>query len=355
MRTWTKLFILGLILSVYACETKVDLIADGEETPVVFGFIDPTVDTQFVKITKSFITEGSAFDNALDPSLSEYENLETWVYEFDGSDKIDSFLLQEKVVTDKDSGVFYYPVQTVYFTDDIVFSGNNDPRYDHEFEIKFSENGKDVSSKANVVGAFKPNNTQAFNVITLVSIFDAAGSSYQDKAIKIDQSDNAKRYEFTLRYHYREVYIDGSEQEKYMDFKYSEWITEGLSGENYTITINGENFYSGVASRLVTQDNEANISKRVIGEFEYIFDYAGEDFNTFIELGKPASSFNSEQNPYTNITNGIGVWGTRGQTIFTGKELDSKSIEEMSLGQYTIDYLFCSDDPGHTGLDFGCP
>ena len=354
MRTWSKLFILGIILSVYACETKVDLVAEGEEVPVVFGFIDPTLDTQFVKITKSFVTEGSAFDAALDPSLSEYENLEAWIVEFDGNDSISGYLLQEKTVTDKDSGLFYYPVQTVYYTDEIVFEDDNDPKFDHQFEVRFTESGKDVSSRIEVVGAFKPNNTQAFNSVNLVSIFEASGSSYLDKSMVITLADNIKRYEFTLRYHYLEVYLDGSQEEKYMDFKYSPWIVESSSTISPTFIISGESFYAGVASRLVTQDNEANISKRVIGEIHYIFDYAGEDFNTFIELSEPSSAFNSEQNPYTNVNNGIGVWGSRGQTIFTGKKLDSKSIEEMSLGQYTIGYLFCSDDPGHTGLDFGC-
>lgn len=353
MRTWFKLLLLGLILSVYACETKVDLVAEGEEVPVVFGFIDPTLDTQFVKITKSFITEGSAFDAAMDPSLSEYENLEAYIIEWDGNDSINGYLLQEKIVTDKDSGVFYYPVQTVYFTDDIVFTSDNDPKYDHEFEVRFSESGRDVSSKIEVVGAFKTNNFQSFNSVVLVSIYDPSGSSYQDKPMTVTPIDNVKRCEFTLRYHYREFYMDGSEEDKYMDFNYSPWIVEN-STLQYPFMINGENFYSGVASRLVTQNNEANILKRVIGELEYIFDYAEEDFNTFIELSEPASSFNSEQNPYTNVTNGIGVWGSRGQAIFIGKKLDSKSIEEMSLGQYTIDYLFCSDDPGHSGLDYGC-
>lgn len=354
MHIWSKLLFLGLIVSVYACETKVDLVSEGEETPVVFGFIDPTLDTQFVKITKSFVTEGSAYDGALDPSLSEYESLEVWIVEYDENDSINSYLLQEKVVTDKDSGVFYYPVQTVYYTDEIIFEEDDDPKYEHDFEIRFNGSGKNVRSKIPVVGAFKPNNSQAFENISFVLIFDPSGSSYQDKAMIINPSENVKRYEFKLRYYYREVYLDGSEKEKFMDFKYSPWIVPNSSSQPKNIPLSGENFFSGIASRLQTQDNEANISKRVIGELHYIFDYAGDDFNTFIELSEPETSFNSEQNPYTNIENGIGVWGSRGQTIFTGKKLDFSSIEEMVLGQYTIDYLFCSDDPGHTGLDVGC-
>lgn len=355
MRSWTSYILFAIVLFIYSCTTKVDLVQEGLEQSVVYGFIDPTADTQFVKITKTFATEGNAFDSAQDPSLSEYENLEVYLIEYDGSDSISSYLLQEKTVTDKDSGAFYYPVQTVYFTDEINFDGNTDPKYDYEYEIQFTGSGNKVSSKVAVVGAFEVNNSQAFQDLSLVSIFNASGSSYQDYAMTVTQSKNTKRYEFTLRYNYIEEYIDGSQEAKYMDFKYSEWVTNGLSGnEDHVFVIDAENFFSGIGNRLSNYSNEDNVSRRIIGRLEYIFDYAGEDFNTFIELSEPSSSFNSELNPYTNISNGLGVWGSRGQAVFIDKKLEAKSVQEMAQGQYTIDYKFCSDDPGHVGLSYGC-
>ena len=355
MRFWTYILVLGFSILLYACETKVDLVAEGEESPIVYGFLSPSADTQFVKITKSFVTEGNAFEGALDPSLSEYEDLDAWIVAWDGNDSVASYLLQEKTVTNKDSGIFYYPVQTVYYTDEIIFDDENDPQYDYDFEIMFNGSGRDVSSRTKVVGKFEPNNTQAFDVVNFVSIFNVSGSSYQDKLMIIDQSINTKRYEFTLRFHYIEKYTDGTEANKYMDFSYTPWITDGLSGtESYSFNIKGENFFQGVQSRLIAQDNEANVLRRVIRDIDYIFDFAGFDLNTFIELSKPATSFNSEQNPYSNIDNGVGVWSSRGQEIFYDKELNVKSIQELAEGQYTGPYKFCSDDPGHNDLSFGC-
>lgn len=355
MRFWTYLLAIGFSVLLYSCETKVDLIAEGEESPIVYGFLSPSTDTQFVKITKSFLTDGNAFVGAQDPSLSEYENLEAWIIAWDGNDSITSYLLQEKTVTDKDSGVFYYPVQTVYYTDEIVFDDDNDPQYDYDFEIKFNGSGRDVTSKTVVVGKFLPNNTQAFDVINFVSLFNVSGSAYQDKLMKIDPSVNVKRYEFTFRFHYVEMYTDGSEANKYMDFSYTPWVREDInSNTSYSFSIKGENFFLGVQSRLIAQNNEENVTRRVIGKVDYIFDYAGSDFNTFIELSQPATSFNSEQNPYTNITNGIGVWSSRAQEVFNDKEFNVRSIQELAEGQYTGIYKFCSDDPGHDDLSFGC-
>lgn len=352
MNKWTYLIFLGFSLLIFSCETTVDLVAEGEETPIVYGFIDATVDTQFVKITKSFVTEGNAYTAALDPENSEYTDLLAYIIERDGNDSINSYLLNEKVVSEKDSGVFYYPVQTVYYTSEIEFTSS---QYDHNFEISFYGSEKNVSSISNVIGPFEPNNSQALGDISFVSLFDVNGSSYQSKSMKIDQQKYAKRYEFTLRFFYIEMYTDGSQAEKHLDFKFQPWICEGLSGqEDFTFLIDGEEFYQGIENRLIAQDNEANVTRRVIGKLNYIFDFAGDDLNTFIELNKPATSFNAEQNPYTNIDNGIGVWSSRGQMIFYDKSLLVKSIQELAQGQYTGSYKFCSDDPGHSGLSFGC-
>ena len=353
MRIRTLLFSFIAAISLYSCETKVDLVAEGEESPIVFGFIDSDLDTQFVKITRSFITEGNAFQGALDPTLSEYEDLEAWIVEYDGGDSIAAYLLKEKLVSNKDSGVFYFPVQTVYYTDEIVFE-DNDPSYDNEFILEFYASERNVSASTVVIGPFVANATQALPELRFAQTNDPAAQIYQDKTMRIDVSDNAKRYDFTLRFHYLEKYVDGTEEDKYLDFVYPSYDPDDFNGNQIEFKIKGEQFFQGVESKLIAQDNEENVARRIIGKLDYIFDYAGSDLNTYIELNKPATSFNSEQNPYTNINNGVGVWSARGQEIFLDKELEVKSIQELALGQYTGGYKFCSDKPGHSGLPFYC-
>ncbi len=348
MRATFLLSFLIVLFFISSCDTKVDLIDEGLETAVVYGFIDPTVDTQFVKITKTFVTEGSAVEGAMDPELSEYKNLEAYVIAYDGSDSVDSYLLMEKTVTDKDSGAFYYPVQTVYyFTDQVNF--------DYSYELAFNGSGNEVRSTSEVVGEFNDNNTINSDIVNLVALFDVTGSNYSNKKIEFPSSINAKRYEFTYRFHYREVYTDGTEKEKHMDFSDPAWIVLNSSvSEQIQFFIKGEEFYQAVAGRIISQNNEENIEKRVIGTITYNFEYAGDDLNTFIELSEPSTSINVEQNPYTNITNGIGVWSSRGRNVFENKTFSISSIKEMALGQFTGDLRFCSEDPAHNGTGWGC-
>ena len=343
------LVVFGFLIG--SCDTKVDLIDTTKEKAVVFGFLDPTVDTQFVKITKTFVTEGSAVEAAQDPENSEYKNLEAYVVAYDGNDTVGTYLLQEKTVTDKDSGAFYYPVQTVYY-----FTEPLDD--DYEYKISFTGSGNDVSALVPIVGDFKPNITTNNPTVKLVIQFSSSGSTYIPKIINLKSSKNVKRYDFTFRYHYKEVYTDGTEKEKFMDFKFPTWKTETLQGgEDQTYKIEGEAFFQFVANKIIAENNEDNIVRREIGTMAYIFEYTGDDLNTFLELSQPSTSINIEQNPYSNLTNAIGVWSSRGTNSFEDKifELElSNSYKEMAIGQYTSGLKFCSTSPSHNGTAWGC-
>ena len=354
MRTTFLLSTLIVLFLISSCDTKVDLIEEGLETSVVFGFMDPTVDTQFVKITKTFVTEGSAIEGAQDPDLSEYKNLEAYVVVYDNDgDSINSYLLQEKIVTDKDSGAFYYPVQTVYFFTEMV-------DFDYSYEIGFTGSGNEVRSNTVIVGAYKNDITTNLPEVRFVDDFEIGATDFDTKAINVNSSRNTKRYEFTYKYHYKEIYTDGSEQNKVMTFRKAAWVVPGSGSElngtkNYEgFSIDGEGFYQAVAGRILAENNEENVVKRVIGKIDFIFEYSGEDFNTFIELSEPSTTINIEQNPYSNVANAIGVWSSRGRTTFESKPLTFPSIQEMALGIYTGELHFCSDDPAHDGTSWGC-
>ena len=345
----TALLVIGF--SINSCDTKVDLVEEGRETAVIYGFLDPNIDTQFVKITKSFITEGSAIDAALYPENSQYDNLEAYVTAYDDGDTVDSYLLYEKIVNDKDSGAFYYPTQMVYYFTEPLNS-------DYTYDINFFGSDNDVSSSTSVVGDFKNDATTNSPTINLVFQFDVGGSIYNNKPIRLTSAKNAKRYEFTFVFNYIEVYTDGTQKEKVINFGYPDWETSSLNGgEINNYLIDGETFFQSIAGRIISEDNEENVEKRIIGTMNYVFEYAGSDLNTFIELNQPSTSINVEQNPYSNISNGIGVWSTRGLADFDDIIFElqfSNSYKELAIGQYTGGLKFCSTQQGHDGTLWGC-
>ncbi len=71
------LFLIALFASLMACDNEIDLNADYEDTTVVFGLLNANADTQFVRITRTFLEDGqSAIDLAQDANRLFYNNID---------------------------------------------------------------------------------------------------------------------------------------------------------------------------------------------------------------------------------------------------------------------------------------
>ena len=57
------------LLGLFSCSTDVDLYADYKDVPVVYGMIDVTADTNFIKITKAFCGNNDNPINANEAAL----------------------------------------------------------------------------------------------------------------------------------------------------------------------------------------------------------------------------------------------------------------------------------------------
>jgi hypothetical protein len=121
-----KIFSLSAIAAVSlvvfsSCETEVDLTAPYASTTVVFGLLDPQADTQFVKITKTFLGDGNLNDYAMIRDSSEYKweefaALKIEEYATGNPNPIAIHNLQPITIYNKDvNGMFYGPEQTVYY------------------------------------------------------------------------------------------------------------------------------------------------------------------------------------------------------------------------------------------------
>ena len=65
------LYISFFTLVFSSCKTDVNIFSEGEETTIVYGYLDVDADTNYVKITKSFV--GNALENAPIYSSSNYD------------------------------------------------------------------------------------------------------------------------------------------------------------------------------------------------------------------------------------------------------------------------------------------
>ena len=118
-----KIYLLGLILllTVAACTTKFDLYSYDGDTTIVYAVLDANADTNFFKITKSFL--GNANELAYDYEANNYKYDEIsvkFIGCFDNSNMVDTIMLDtiSKFIPYDENASFYSGIrQMYYFTD----------------------------------------------------------------------------------------------------------------------------------------------------------------------------------------------------------------------------------------------
>ena len=374
-----KIFSLSAIAAVSlavfsSCETEVDLTAPYASTTVVFGLLDPQADTQFVKITKTFLGDGNLNDYAMIRDSSEYK------WEEFNSLRIDEYLpgnpipiphnLNPITINNKDvNGMFYGPEQTVYY---FASPTGINPNATYKLVADFVSR-PDVFAWTNVIPSanvfFQSPQTNlglsfaATNTVT--GVID-----YRDNvSIRWTPIDNAEIYDLALRFYYTEnLYSDNaltqlvSSTDKFIDWKIGTFNADDidLNSGYYNLTFNAEPFFSFLGTNLETN----TLIRREVGTydgnktraFELRMGLANDELKTYINVNNPVTGIIQERPSYTNVVGGLGLFASRASAYVLNIPLESgngtSNINALKNGFYTSDLNFCDPNPSNT--EFTC-
>ena len=98
-----------------SCETDFDLNAPYETVPVVYGLLDQSLDTQIIKINKSYLgnTNNVAFASIND--CTQFNFIIALLEEYNQSNNLTRVdTLREMYVSNLDEGIFYEGSQKIY-------------------------------------------------------------------------------------------------------------------------------------------------------------------------------------------------------------------------------------------------
>ena len=111
---WLFLLAVVTILCLSRCSADVELNASYESVPIVFGLLDAEVDTQWVRINRTWLGEGDQNIYALIQDSSEYENsrLQAEFIEVGGTGVYE---LKDTLLENKDeSGAFRIGIERLF-------------------------------------------------------------------------------------------------------------------------------------------------------------------------------------------------------------------------------------------------
>lgn len=151
MKTRFLLLLGTLTLLLNSCSTDVDIYADAEDIPVIYGLLNCNADTNFIRITRVVHASDNPLLDAANPSLSEYPGkLDVRLTEFRNDDSIRQIVLDTITLHNKQPGIFYSPNQKVYYTTEPLEINNGKNQYRYKLTIVFPD--RVLTTEAKIVG-----------------------------------------------------------------------------------------------------------------------------------------------------------------------------------------------------------
>ena len=365
MKTYFSIMV--VLLSLFSCETDFELNAPYKATPVVYGLLDQSVDTQFVKINKSFLGDGNNVGYAAINDCTLFDSLIAVIEAYDISNNLmHQDTLKEIWVGNLEDGIFYEDQQKLYY----FTTPNNSLNSEYEYHLKVNAPTQGLSFSA-VTSLVNNSGSDPFGVISnypfrrfpdggfrFIEDVLIADDNYNDQIFSWRTANNGERYELLLRFHFNEYFEDGSVVARFVDWNLGTKKSSDANNKNiFEKTISGSAFYDMIASRLNNYNYESQVVKRTFEEkpLELLLTVGNNTLSTYMEVNEPVSGIVTEKPVFTNIENGIGIFASKYQCS-ESFAVQRGTILELCLGSKTSGFKFCYELVSDIeGYNVGCP
>lgn len=337
------LFILVVLSSVFfpACSTDFEIAAPWQEISIVYGLLNASQETQYIKVNKAFLSETT---NALDIAAvsdsiyhTDAELLTVVLEEYDASQNLLKTITLERVDAatesiDKEVGIFSDSPYYLYKTDVAL-----NPERTYHLEIN-TPSGEMVTSESPVIGNFsvsRPRESGSINdrILRL---------SFETYKMRWKRIDNISIYDVDMLAQIRErKLVNGQEVVEDRTLTWNMLSNYGAAqntqnNNNVEYEFDTELFYNFLATQL---DVNEDILDREMLYLDFEFHAASEPFKLFndVALAQVGITSSQVQPSYTNIDNGLGLFATR----------YTKRVNEVPLSAETINTIACGEITGH--------
>lgn len=319
---------LGICLGFSSCENDIDLLEDYREIPVIYGLINPTDSTQYVRVQKAYLGEGNALVMAqvkdsiyYDPSTIQ---LTLEKLNIGTNAVINSQNFSTTTEIPKDEGLF---------TDDghYIFKLNTpaglDDDYYYRLRFKNENTGKEVTAVTKII---YPLSLIGFTNSVRVNL--ANDNPYQ---IRFSSSKNGRIYGLIMRIKYTE--FDDTALKYYdmhVDFKLKNLVSLGVSGgEQMAFKLDGKEILRFMGTSIGPKIGNR---KRILSSFkaDYFFTIGTDELYNYIQINSP-NNIVGYVPAFTNLSDGRGLFTCRNTSSVTDVQFNDLTLDSILNGQYT--------------------
>jgi len=330
MKTYCSLLFLAVtLISFTSCKKTLNVNAAWKDVTVVYGLLDQTEPIHYVKISKAFLGPGDALQFAQIADSSNYDTLQVYMEEYNNNILLRTINLHDTLIQNKDSGIFYFPVQKVYCTHAKLYSDLT-----YHLVINVIKNGlvqKKVEGYATLIGTL--------DVAIPMSVTRASFQSGKMTEVKWTSATGGLRYQVDIRIRYAET-PNGNVNQTVV--KSLDWLalSDLLSlnekgGQTMDYYISGDGFYSFIGSQLKNDTVNGQVVTRALKNCDFIFSVGSEDLSTYMDVTQPSMTIIQERPAFTDIINGIGLFSARTVEPVDSLLFSTFTLDEIKTNQYT--------------------
>jgi hypothetical protein len=330
------LFILPIVL--VSCTNDFDINGEYEDHTVVYGLLNAYAETHYIKVTKSFLGDKSAYEMAQEADSLYYDdNLVVYM---------DEFKLEVDYFTNTEEWVFLRRIAYARTTaneipkDSLSFDGgegvfSTEKNYLYKANATIS-GGRKYRLVVHVPGkdsiwseAMSPVKAGIKTPVTPYLFLTDDELEYSWRPVL-----NGYLYQPILHFRVQET-LNGKIDTNVVDLAFSEKQISSSSGVQ-KIQLGGEAFFEKVAGKI---DVVEGVEREAIDLYIVMY-IAGEDFAMYREVSSASSGFNQTKGEYTNIVNGHGLFDFVSKTASGKLEPDRLTKAMLHNHELTKDLGF---------------
>jgi len=316
------LFLVLIGTLILSCKKSIVVNAGWKDITIVYGILNQSDTLHYIKVTKAFLGPGNELGYAQIYDSSNYKyNLLVSLNEYSGTSLINTVALRDTMITNKDSGLFYFPVQKLYYTRAKL----NDTGY-YKLNILDTVTNKTIESQTSLVSDFKLEKP-----IVLPGVIFIPGKASDVQWIS---AAGGKRYQLTIRIHYSEFRKGDSVKTfhslDWIPFKEVKSLTD-KGGQVMVYYLQGNEFYIFLSMNLIADPDIV----RSLGLCDYIFLVGSADLDNYMMVSQESNTIIQYKPPFSNIDNGIGLFASRHLVPFDSLQFADITKDSLKTNHYT--------------------
>jgi hypothetical protein len=316
-----------LTVSLTSCDNEIDLVAPYQEIGVVYGLINPSDTTHYIRIQKAFLGEGNALVMASVPDSTYYPDiLNVSLNRVQNGSVVESFPLTRFIGPDKEPGTFPSSPNILYKTNgETIFRDS-----EYRLVVINTETGHRMEAQTPIVDSIRVLRPTLTELIRWANV--------NPVLVEYVPTANGKVYNLTIRFKFNEERIStGVIEPRHIDWVFpNRIISEPQNISSIRREINGEDFYKFVDQKL---QPDVDI-RRYPGTLDFIFTAGAEFLANYIAINQATTSILTAPPSYSNVEGGTGIFSSRFIQVSKNKSMDPAALDLLRTGPYTSDLGF---------------